>query len=565
MKTTIKQKIQHSMILANLLTLLIVTMIIVPGIILTIYPVTYFITKSAADDIIKKYESTQTETMIKSKLSNSFAMSYDIGEIIASIEEENMASLEIPDEMTTNLSTEDAQSITVNSDEDIKRLMIISGEIYNNINGFLRDYMLSLDICNIVVSVNDYHLNLTTTQDIDTTSSLYQMINEHRKSIEIYDGDGQVIGEVGIAMDPKLIQMIIIPYAVLLVVVSLLSIVIVKAVSSLMSKGIMRPINQLNKQLELIANYEVNEISRFTLGIKKPPAEIDAMIKSSNVIYEKFRALQTTLENQNDELTVQNDELIHNREIIETQQKQLIQNEKLASVGQITAAIVHEINTPIGAIKSNAQMTEMVLSKISNETDVDKIHNQCEKITPGNRLVIDASDRVIEIIKSIKNFSRIDQSSFKEADIKEGLDSVLLLTSNLWKSRIEIIRNYEDLPQVLCYASLLNQVFMNIITNAIDAIEGPGHIWIDAFIENENLIVKIRDDGTGMSPEICRKIFEQGYTTKPIGKGSGLGLALSKDIIAKHSGTIEVESKPGIGTTFKIIIPHVHQEVLKQF
>ncbi|MBS7526486.1 hypothetical protein KHM83_07330 [Fusibacter paucivorans] len=559
MKHTIKRKIERSMFIANLLTLIIIFAIIVPVFLLTLYPVTYFITKSATDDIVKRYEATRESTTSKAMINQAFTMNYSIEEIIQNLESENAVAMEMPE----GIAIDDSAVIVVESDNDVKRLMLISGEIYNNINDFLEAYMVNMDICNITVTVDDRMLSLTKSEEIDTNGKVYAMINTHRKRMPIVNADGNQIGELSIAMDPQLLQIILVPYIATLIVMSLLSILIVKIVSMMMAKGIMRPLSQLNSQLKRIAAYQINEVSHYTLGIKRPPEEIAEMIASSNAIHDKFRTLQSTLENQNEELTVQNEELVKNREIIETQQKQLIQNEKMASVGQITAAIVHEINTPVGAIRSNAQMADMILGQFEHSEDITRMQQQAGKIKTTNQMVIEAADRVIEIIRNIKQFSRIDQSNFQAADLREGIDSVLLLTSNLWKSRIEIIKTYEALPAVMCYASLLNQVFMNIITNAIDAIERTGHIWIRLYQEEANVIVEIADDGIGMPEGVMERIFDQGFTTKPIGKGSGLGLALSQDIMAKHNGSITVESTAGEGTTFKVILPFATEETFK--
>lgn len=304
-----------------------------------------------------------------------------------------------------------------------------------------------------------------------------------------------------------------------------------------------------------MATNDIEDLATFHLALKKPPVEIAQMINHSNQILGKFKQFNETLENQNDELHMQNDELIHNRILIETQQNQLIQSEKMASIGQISAAVVHEINTPIGAIKSSAQMMNMMIDQLTTETDVEKIQKKVTLIKTTNEMVVSASDRVIQIVKSIKNFSRIDQSAFKEADLHEAIESVLLLTSNIWKSRITIVKAYGDIPYVNCYIGLINQVIMNLVVNAIDAIESNGEITITTGVKAEEVFISVADSGAGIKPENLDHIFVQGFTTKPIGKGSGLGLALSKDIMDKHNGRIEVQSIVDAGSTFTLFIP----------
>ena len=266
-----------------------------------------------------------------------------------------------------------------------------------------------------------------------------------------------------------------------------------------------------------------------------------------------FRSHQ--LELQNEELQMQNDELITTREIIENQNKQLIQSEKMASIGQIAAAVVHEINTPIGAIKSNAQMMDLAINQVTQLEPSEAIQKKLQLMKNTSSMISEASNRIIEIVRSIKNFSRIDQSEFKDADLHEAIDSVLTLTSNLWKSRIDIQKSYGVIPPVNCYIGLINQVIMNLVVNAIDAIEESGSITIRTGVDNEAAFIEISDTGTGMSPETLAKIFQQGFTTKAMGAGSGLGLALSKDIMEKHQGHIAVESIEGKGSKFTIWIP----------
>ena len=322
-----------------------------------------------------------------------------------------------------------------------------------------------------------------------------------------------------------------------------------------MTKGIMRPINQINTQLKLMATNEIDQVTEFKLQLKKPPIEVAEMIDHSNAIIGNFKKFSDLLENQNEELQMQNDELNHSRFVIENQQNQLIQSEKMASVGQISAAVVHEINTPIGAIKSNAQILDLLIAQLATEQDQEKIKKKVGMMKPTNDMIVDASDRVIQIVKSIKNFSRIDQSAFKEADLHEAIDSVLLLTSNMWKSRITIVKAYGSLPPVNCYIGLINQVIMNLVVNAIDAIETAGEIHITTGIRETSAYIAIKDTGSGIDPDNMEKIFEQGFTTKAIGKGSGLGLAISQNIMEKHAGQILVESVPGSGSTFTILIP----------
>ena len=189
--------------------------------------------------------------------------------------------------------------------------------------------------------------------------------------------------------------------------------------------------------------------------------------------------------------------------------------------------------------------------KTLNEEDLKPLH----KIKNLNDIVLQASERVIGIIKSLKSYSRLDQSDFKASDLNEDLKNVLVLTSNLWKNNIQIHENFGDIPLVKCYSGLLNQVFMNLIVNAIDAMEQGGTLTLETKATQDEVLIAIKDTGSGIQPENLMKIFEEGFTTKSKNKGSGLGLALSQDVVRRHKGRIEVESVLGEGSTFTVYLP----------
>ena len=165
------------------------------------------------------------------------------------------------------------------------------------------------------------------------------------------------------------------------------------------------------------------------------------------------------------------------------------------------------------------------------------------------------ANRTTEIIKSLRNFTRLDEDQLKKADINEGLDSTLVILRNQMTNRIEVVREYGDLPPINCYPGQLNQVFMNILNNAIQAIDNEGRICIQTMQNDEYAIVKIKDSGKGMSKELQKRIFDPFFTTKDVGEGTGLGLSISYGIIEKHQGKIEVNSTAGEGTEFIIELP----------
>ncbi len=233
-------------------------------------------------------------------------------------------------------------------------------------------------------------------------------------------------------------------------------------------------------------------------------------------------------------------------ELKETQ-LQLIHSEKMASLGQLVAGVAHEINTPVASIKSNNSIISKLISKIEQE-DLKEMFNEI------NALDSEAIQRISNIVVSLKKFVRLDESELQEANINKELDLTLDLIRHETKNKIEVVKNYGDIPPIKCYPNMLNQVFTNILVNACQAIENEGKITITTEYAENILTVKIRDTGRGIPRENLNKIFTAGYTTKNVGVGTGLGLAISQKIIDKHNGKIKVNSEVGVGTEFIITI-----------
>ncbi|MDH8677836.1 HAMP domain-containing sensor histidine kinase [Fusibacter bizertensis] len=550
MKRSIKRKIQNSMFLTNILTLLMTTFVLIPVIHYAYGPVTRYITNSIASDYVKTYEVLSSQSAMKGPGTRQFMESTSLDQVISNINELIKEEENLPDDMAIKDNMTESLKIVAQDEDDYKRIMVLAKEIFDDANIF----PIKLSLIEMDVFIKDKELLIPITRNYDSSSGFSKDVQSENK-IEIVNENDESIGMIAIRMDPMLYTGVNVLFVTLIIALSLFSIIFIKIISKFLSKGIMKPMHQTNEQLKRMAMNDVESLSSFQLMIKKPPAEIEEMIGHSNTILKKFKEFSELLENQNEELHMQNDELIFNRELIENQQNQLIQSEKMASVGQISAAIVHEINTPIGAIKSNAQMVDMVLTQIETQEDLESIKRKVSQMKPAVSMITTASDRVSQIIKSIKSFSRIDQSAFKDADLHEAIESVLILTSNLWKSRVTLHKKYSEIPYINCYISLINQVIMNLVVNAIDAIEGTGEITIATGLVKDEVYVSVEDNGMGIPSDKLNQIFIQGYTTKPIGKGSGLGLALSKDIMDKHNGRIEVASEEGKGSKFTLWIP----------
>lgn len=233
-------------------------------------------------------------------------------------------------------------------------------------------------------------------------------------------------------------------------------------------------------------------------------------------------------------------------ELKETQ-LQLINSEKMASLGQLIAGVAHEINTPVASIKSNNSIMSKLISKIEQE-DLREMFAQINSIDS------EAIQRISNIVISLKKFVRLDEAELQEANINKEIDLTLDLISHETKNKIEIEKHYGDIPLIKCYPNMLNQVFTNILVNACQAIKEKGKIVITTDFQDNNLIVKIKDNGQGIPKENINKIFTVGYTTKGVGVGTGLGLAISQKIIDKHKGKIQVYSEFGKGTEFVITI-----------
>jgi two-component system NtrC family sensor kinase len=255
---------------------------------------------------------------------------------------------------------------------------------------------------------------------------------------------------------------------------------------------------------------------------------------------------------------------------VRLQQAQLVQSEKMAALGQMVAGVAHEINTPLGYARGNVETVRESLPLIRELFDAHQSgdaarQDQARRSWPPEEglpelemLLGDAEyglGQIGELVRGLKDFSRVDRSFNEMFDLNEGLDTSLKICQSQLKNRVEIQRDYGELPPVPCAPSQINQVFLNLLNNAGQAIDGDGVIGIRTRVEGSMAVIEIRDTGCGMDAETQAHIFEPFFTTKPVGQGTGLGLSIVFRIIEDHRGSIDVESTPGEGTTFRVRLP----------
>jgi len=284
------------------------------------------------------------------------------------------------------------------------------------------------------------------------------------------------------------------------------------------------------------------------------------------------------LENANAELRTVTQELEVAYNELKAAQSRILQQEKMASIGQLAAGVAHEINNPIGFVNSNLAtlnkyvgklldfMTtqEEIFVKSATADDLQQVADKRRKIKLdyitndiGDLInqSLDGTERVRKIVQDLKNFSRVDDAEKKMANINAGLESTINMVWNELKYKVTLHKELGDIPQIKCYPGRLNQVFMNLLVNAGHAIETQGDITIKTCEKDGHIIISISDNGCGIPQEAVKWIFEPFFTTKEVGKGTGLGLSIAYDIIKNHRGEIVVESTAGQGATFSIKLP----------
>jgi PAS domain S-box-containing protein len=259
-----------------------------------------------------------------------------------------------------------------------------------------------------------------------------------------------------------------------------------------------------------------------------------------------------------------------NRELREAQ-GQLVQSEKMASLGSLVAGIAHEINTPVGAmtsmhdtlVRAIEKLKEHLASKDREAFEQDsKLQKLLGVVDESNQVIRSGASRVGEIVRRLRSFARLDEAELKTVNIHDGLEDTLMLVHHEIKHHIELVKDYGDVPPLSVYPSRLNQVFLNLLNNARQAIGEKGTITIRTAVEGGQAVIEFTDDGVGIAPGDLKKVFDPGFTTKGVGVGTGLGLSICYQIIQDHRGSIDVHSSPGHGATFTIRLPLNLDEIL---
>ncbi len=319
-----------------------------------------------------------------------------------------------------------------------------------------------------------------------------------------------------------------------------------------------------------------------------------ALKENERIVREQNVILEIKVNERTYELSEANTELHQTLIELKEAEGQLVEAEKMASLGQLTAGIAHEINNPINFVTSNImplnrdvdilidfiqEMEKIGLSDLPTEEKQKLIESQKEevdfdylKMEIGQLLkgIMEGASRTSEIVKGLRVFSRLDEDDLKKADMNDGLDSTLIIVNNLLSNKIKLEKSYGNIPLVECYPGKLNQVFLNIISNAIYAINkkfedrGGGVLRITTSNDDTKVTIRIKDNGIGMNEATKKKIFEPFFTTKDVGEGTGLGMSIAYNTIRRHQGEININSTPGEGSEFILELPIVFENTAEE-
>jgi signal transduction histidine kinase len=310
--------------------------------------------------------------------------------------------------------------------------------------------------------------------------------------------------------------------------------------------------------ISIVANQAASAIHN--AGLYRAEAERRQELDQANA---RLQQLTETLEQRVGARTAELERA--NREL-RTAQAQLVQSAKMAALGDLVAGVAHEINSPLGAIHASADVAHRAAALVAEcaarpelaplLAREPRLPAALQALEQASATVRTASKRISGIVTSLRQFARLDEAERKTADLHEGIDSALSLLDHRIGPGVEIVRDYGDLPAIVCFPNRMNQVFMNLLVNALEALEGrPGRITIATRRDRDHALVEIADTGRGIPGHHLERIFDPGFTTKGVQVGTGLGLSICYRIVQDHDGTIEVASAPGHGSRFTIRLP----------
>ncbi|MEK7992048.1 MAG: ATP-binding protein [Thiotrichaceae bacterium] len=370
------------------------------------------------------------------------------------------------------------------------------------------------------------------------------------------------------------------------VYMSIIALMLTTLIGLATARGIIQPILTLNNAAKKFAGGDWDQ----KLPIERTD-ELGDLAKSFNSmggqVKKAFHDLEDVNANLEHRVAERTEELSEAYHELKASQAQLVQSEKMASLGQMVAGVAHEINTPLGYVRSNVEMTQGVFQEtqqfvseydslvgmlMSENVGEDELNEQLQIVTELSEEfrdndtfsdayslfsdVLKGLDRIADLVLNLKDFSRVDSVKVRDVNLNECLDSALVIGNHILKEVATIDKKYaEGLPSIQCSPSHLNQVFLNIVTNAAQSMDRGGKITLTTYADDDWVNVEIIDNGKGIPEDVKSKIFDPFFTTKPVGEGTGLGLSISYQIIEQHEGKIEVDSEEGKGTTFKISLP----------
>lgn len=325
----------------------------------------------------------------------------------------------------------------------------------------------------------------------------------------------------------------------------------------------------LDVKLEILSKDEIGNLSKsfntMTTSLKEAKEQTERQASELLAKNEELEEKSRSLERQKSEIEQKNSDLQSALVRLKETQQELLTKGKMAALGDLVAGVTHEINNPIGAVNSANDVARRCVNRIEKHLErqqtIEALRGDWDfikslKILRENiNVTLRAGERIATMVGTLKNFARVDESTFQQVDIHEGIDSSLVLLGGELKNRVAVVRSYAEIPRIGCYPGQLNQVFINLLKNASNAIEKKGTITIQTQKENGNVVIRISDDGRGIPKDKIERIWDIGFSREGSRVKMGSGLSASLNIVQNHKGKIEVDSEVGRGTTFSVTLP----------